>query len=440
MFKLLQYIKSCLLTFLFFTRTFLVDCRCGVGTFLSRKVHNDAEPIFLDLGYWNIFKLKIILFCRYLSKDASLFQDGYQSTCDNIVTQLENQTISKDRLSLEVDTYQVGDISPEKFFQEYLLKGKPVVIQRGSLDGENLFSEQYFLEHYGDTNIAVDDMETGKRSQRSLKNYLSNDDPDSPAETLCERIEYVRNSYNFILENPDFIESLNPQQFDAYMSGTEAKNSCYVGSELFLGKSKKTGTSFHCANGNNLFFMVSGKKKWTFVHPDYTWLMYPILNDPMRYIISDIIPQVTSLAEAIDKIYPLWNYCPKYTVVLNPGDVLLSPSWYWHTVENLTDMTIGVATRWLPINKPTNRFLTLLQVFSKPTWKLIFDLLQGDSSMNDESVLIAEESLDEKLAFGKTGQAQKMWEDRKQKAKQLLSPETYRQYCLNLDPQYSENV
>jgi len=432
MLKSLRHLKAYLLTTLFFVKTFLVDCQGGVGTFLNRKVHNDSEPIFLDLGYWNIFKLKIIFFCRYLFKDASLFRGWYQSICDRIVTRLENQNISKGQLNLEVDTYKIDDINPEIFFQEYLLKGKPVVVQRGSLDGESLFSEQYFLEHYGKTNMAVDDMVTGKRSLRSLKEYLSNDDD--------ERIEYVRNSYNFILENPDFIERLNPQQFDAYMSGTEAKNSCYVGSELFLGKSKKTGTSFHCANGNNLFFMLSGQKKWTFVHPEYTWLMYPILNDPMRYIISDVLPQAMSLPEVIDRFYPLWNYCPKYTVVLNPGDILLSPSWYWHTVENLTDMTIGVATRWLPINKPTNRFLTLLQVFSKPTWQLIFDLLQGDSNMNDESVLIAEESLDEKLAFGKAGQAKKIWEDRKQKAEQLLSPETYRQYCLNLDPQYSENA
>ena len=30
---------------------------------------------------------------------------------------------------------------------------------------------------------------------------------------------------------------------------------------------------------------------------------------------SEIISEVTSLPEAMDKIYPLWKYCPKYTVV-----------------------------------------------------------------------------------------------------------------------------
>ena len=430
MFKLLQSLKSYLLTFLFFAKILLVDCRCGVGTFLTRKVHNDVEPIFLDLGYWNIFKLKAILFCRYVFKEQSFGQDCYESICDRIQQRLENQNISEDRINLEVDSYHFDKIDSEKFFQEYLLKGKPVVIKRGSLDHENLFSEQYFLEHYGDTNVSVRDIKTGKQAPRTVREYLSNNNPD--------KVEYIQSSFNFTLENPDFVEQLNPQQFDAYMSGIGAKNSCYVSSEFFLGKSKKTGTGFHCANGNNLFFMVRGQKKWTFVHPDYTWLIYPLLNDPMKYILSEIMPEVISLPEAIDKIYPLWKYCPKQTVVLEPGDILLSPSWYWHTVDNIADMTMAMATRWLPINKTTNRFLALLQVFSQPSWQLVFDLLQtkANSEMNDDNILLSIETIDDKLAFGKTGQAKKMWEKQKQKAKQLLSPETYRQYCLKIDPQH----
>ncbi len=434
MLKLLRYLKAYVLTTLFFVKTFLVDCQCGVGTFLNRKVHNDVEPIFLDLGYWNIFKLKVILFCRYILKDQSIFKDWYESILDNMRLRLENQNISEDRLSLEVDTYQFDEIDSEKFFQEYLSKGKPVVVKRGSLYGEGLFSEESFLEYYGDANVSVSDMKTAKQATRTVREYLLDGNSD--------RVEYIRASFNFTLENPTFVEQLNPKQFDAYMCGTEAKNICYVNSELFLGNSKKTGSGFHCANGNNLFFMVRGQKKWVLVHPDYTWLMYPILNDPMRYILSEITPEVTSLPEAIDKIYPLWKYCPKQTVVLDPGDILLSPAWYWHTVDNVSDITIAMATRWLPIGKMTNRFLTLLQVFSQPSFQLLLDLLRtnSNSKVNDDNVLLATETIDERVAFGKTGQAKKIWDEKKQKAEQLLSPDTYRQYCSNIDPQYSENT
>ena len=189
MFKLLQQLKSYLLTFLFFTKMLLVDCRGGVGTFLTRKVHNDVEPIFLDLGYWNILKLKAILFCRYVFKDQSFGRDWYESTCDNILRRLDKQNISEDRLDLEVDTYHFNDINSEKFFQEYLLKGKPVVVKRESVDREDLFSDRYFLEHYGDTKVSIDDVKTGTRFVRTLREYLLDNDP--------ERVEYIRTSYNF---------------------------------------------------------------------------------------------------------------------------------------------------------------------------------------------------------------------------------------------------
>jgi hypothetical protein len=432
MLKLIQRLKSYCLTFLFFLKIFLVDCQSGIGTFFTRKVHNSLEPILLDLGYWNVFRLKIILFCRYIFKKQYFFEDWHESVCKDILQRLENQNISEDQINLEVDVYQLNQISSDQFFQDYLLTGKPVVLKRGNLDNEDLFSDQYFLKHYGETKVVIDDIKTGKRFVKTLREYLSDNDP--------ERLEYIRTSYDFTLENPDFVECLNPHQFDSYMSGANEKD-IYVYSELFLGKSKKTGTSLHCANGNNLFFMIRGQKKWTFVHPDYTWLLYPLLNAPMRYVMSEIIPEVTSLPEVIDNIYPLWKYCPRYTIVLEPGDILLSPSWYWHTVENMTDMTMALATRWLPINKVTNRFFTFLQVFSQSNWQLVINLLgtEVQSSLNNENTLVGTESPDEKVGFGQIGQAKQIWNKKKQQAKQVLSAKTYQQYCLNLDPQHSEN-
>jgi len=51
-------------------------------------------------------------------------------------------------------------------------------------------------------------------------------------------------------------------------------------------------------------------------------------------------------------------------VILKPGDVLFTPSFYWHKVENLTD-TIGVGYRWLAFqsfmkSSKTQTLLTLL--------------------------------------------------------------------------------
>jgi hypothetical protein len=44
--------------------------------------------------------------------------------------------------------------------------------------------------------------------------------------------------------------------------------------------------------------------------------------------------------------FPLFKYCPVYTSVLEPGDVLFNPPWWWHSIKNITPKTVGIATRW----------------------------------------------------------------------------------------------
>ena len=42
----------------------------------------------------------------------------------------------------------------------------------------------------------------------------------------------------------------------------------------------------------------------------------------------------------------LFQNCPHQEVILEPGDVLLIPPYYWHSVRNLDSRTHAVATRW----------------------------------------------------------------------------------------------
>ena len=47
-----------------------------------------------------------------------------------------------------------------------------------------------------------------------------------------------------------------------------------------------------------------------------------------------------------------------FKTCLNPGDVLINPSWWWHAVKNVTDETIGCATRWLVPMRNSNPLYT----------------------------------------------------------------------------------
>lgn len=106
-------------------------------------------------------------------------------------------------------------------------------------------------------------------------------------------------------------------------------------SQLFFGP-RGTGTTLHCAMKSNVFFNVKGKKKWTFIDPEYSPYLSPVLSDNGIFVVS-------KLNYFKDK--SILRNIPKYEYVLEEGDVLFNPSWWWHCVENLSTYTIGVANR-----------------------------------------------------------------------------------------------
>jgi hypothetical protein len=72
--------------------------------------------------------------------------------------------------------------------------------------------------------------------------------------------------------------------------------------------------------------------------------MYPAIRKDFIYSGSPVDVRM-SPEEQVQEGYPLYNLIPKYEVVLEPGDVLYSPQWWWHTVDNLS-LTVGVAMRF----------------------------------------------------------------------------------------------
>lgn len=68
--------------------------------------------------------------------------------------------------------------------------------------------------------------------------------------------------------------------------------------------------------GSNYFVQVVGKKRWYFMKPLYSWMMYPIRNGALAMMTS----QKTQA-----EYHP---YMPLQYVDLLPGDMLYNPDWY----------------------------------------------------------------------------------------------------------------
>jgi ribosomal protein L16 Arg81 hydroxylase len=111
----------------------------------------------------------------------------------------------------------------------------------------------------------------------------------------------------------------------------------YMTSQIFMSNNLKkgSGTSYHCANFNNLFFQIVGRKKWTFVDPQYESMMYPMFNAKSMDVASFITMVALSQPDLMEKYYPLYKLAPKMEATLEPGDVLMNPPWNWHMVRSV---------------------------------------------------------------------------------------------------------
>ena len=220
-------------------------------------------------------------------------------------------------------------------------KTRPVVIKGLIKDtvAVKTWGPKHFQEKYGNTKLLTlrkpDDKEGGA--------YTSfNDSLDFKNISLKDSIEgmlgeketlYVNNVTQIFHDHPNLVDELELDR----LQKVEPKISpeTWLKINLFMG-GPETGSSLHCAVGGNLFFNVTGRKKWVLIHPKYSKFLKSTPSQDFEFVISGY--DVENPSEILKKI-------PKYEVILEPGDVLYVASWWWHFVKNMTDFTIGCAVR-----------------------------------------------------------------------------------------------
>jgi hypothetical protein len=240
-----------------------------------------------------------------------------------------------------VPVYDMRTGSRQEFIERFVNANTPVVVR--GLSVVEHWSIDWLLQEYGDTIVLFTDPVSGKDYEAPLR------DIDNPGES--GEVPYLHNSGRLFDLHPHLIRDLELDKLRPVESDSFAQ-------QLFVGTRKGTGSAFHCAGNVNMFYQLEGSKRWTFVHPEYTFLLYPYLSRGNWYQVSLVGLPGTGRDYAD---VPLFRYCPRFTVDLEKGDVLLSPTWWYHAVENLTERTLAVATRWRdPAQLAANRLYNFL--------------------------------------------------------------------------------
>lgn len=327
-----------------------------------------SAEVLTSFLYWSYYILR-----HQLGPKAGLY--GPQKGLPYL-KYLERQILKASKRSGEVKAkpvpqIKVEDLSGNLFQETFLKQNFPVVIRGMAKDWEAVkrWSPNFFKEKYGKEVIPVR-VKADKLDDSGLK---------IADKTVTELVDNINAGGNFFGANMEDIFNHNPELRDALDLKTlkdyacQHKNSKVSSTQIFMsGGGVKSG--FHCTGGINLFVMVYGKKEWTMVSPQFSMWMQPVTRKDMFYAASYL--DWKAPYEVQEKQgFPLYRYVPKYVTVLEPGDVLFSPQWWWHAVDT-PEPAIGVATR--AINKFIfgNPVFSWIWVTSKEFRRLFFHFVK----------------------------------------------------------------
>jgi hypothetical protein len=100
---------------------------------------------------------------------------------------------------------------------------------------------------------------------------------------------------------------------------------------IFYGRGqheRTTRTDTHCEPIGNAMLMLSGRKKWLLLPPSQSTLLRPqVAPDGRGYVYATRDPH----DKAIQSLQ-------RYEILVEAGDVLWVPCWYWHRVEYIPDV------------------------------------------------------------------------------------------------------
>lgn len=324
-----------------------------------------------DLGYVIMWKFKFITFCQWFFCNHRLFAKTECKNTQNALRKLKKRHGKGSEEYLPVDEV-MPDIDPDVFYEKYVINPRPVVI-RGlakNCAAMQKWNHDFFLRNYGDTKLYMNKIKYGTKIK--VKEWMG-----ELSEVLTNEGVYVDNCKVLFTRHRELQDDIAivPKW------GKFLKKSIYLFPQIFLGYTK--GAPFHCANAWNFFIMVDGSKQWTFISPEQSLQVGALINPSAIY--ADAC--VTGKGETWRDEFELYKrYCPKYRTVVEKGDVLLNPPWWWHEIQNLNPFTIAVATRWFVFNhRKTNSLFDFVQFMSNKMWQVNYHgfLNQGGLGLGD---------------------------------------------------------
>lgn len=246
-------------------------------------------------------------------------------------------------------------ISPASFRRRYMRGSRPFVF-RGAAKSWKCsrgWSLDLFAERYAQDQVRVIDL-VGVGYGTTGEGYAMTSMAEFAKRVRAGKSDYIRFA-SLTLDHPELAEDLDHQWLRRW-HGWAPRGEL----QFFIG-GPGTSTPMHCAGANNFFIQVAGRKRWRLWSPNTLLFMDPPAAR-LPYFYSAANPDLPDAAR-----YPLFPLVDEYEVTLEPGDVMWIPPYWWHYVENLSQVTIGVGYRTasLPTALRSSTILTSMRFLAR---------------------------------------------------------------------------
>ena len=269
--------------------------------------------------------LRMILFLRGLCDRNGLGTNAAAWCTRRMLARLENE--ASPCQPDELPSLSWGAVEPAEFYARHVQLQRPVLL-KGFPFRRDVWSIPSLIGKYGEHPATLID-DTGASFEGHIRDLNEASPSGGPF--------YMHNHFQLLRDVPELLSGLAMDQL-AGLVRREAPNT--IG--LFASARFGTNSIMHAADNMNTFLLLEGRKRWTLVDPSYFLLTYPFFSHTNIFQLSLI-----RNAE-VDESLPLFRYCPRYSVELEPGDCLLVPTWWYHSVRNLDSRTLALAVRWAP--------------------------------------------------------------------------------------------
>ena len=234
----------------------------------------------------------------------------------------------------------------QEFIIKYLSKSRPVILQ-GAINNWKAkdWDFDYLKKTVGNKMIEIQDKRESNKNFEPEKGLHNAPIKFSDFIDRITSVDSSNDAYLTAYNTKQFRESIKSlfddlgnigQNGDSYVAADAIKDSCH----LWIGP-KGTITPLHCDEMNIIFTQIKGSKRYMMYPPSQSAYVYDT-----NYVYSDV-----NVLDLDQNLHPEFNKALGIEFVINEGEVLFIPAYWWHHVTSLEP---SISVSFTSVNVPNN--------------------------------------------------------------------------------------